>query len=249
MELGDFRAEFDDALARNECLSFFCSCEIAYSGRAEAHLAQGDRMIFIKNDNTLLIHQPVGSAPINYMKAGGHITLKPVSGNGQKYLHLKCVTADLKEYLDVQIFRVHTFMHHKLEDGAKQELAGNERDMSDMLKENPHLISDDFKPLSREEHTKFGFIDVFGHDKKGNLVIVECKRYTAGLDAVTQLRRYVEKIEELKGVKNVKGILAAPTISPNAKEMLEKWGFSFKAVEPPMRLDRFNKSQKSLVDW
>ncbi|MBN1792408.1 endonuclease NucS [Candidatus Woesearchaeota archaeon] len=245
MELGDFRVEFLEALSKNECISFFCSCEIAYSGRAEASLARGDRMIFIKNDNTLLIHQPVGSAPINYMKAGGAITLNP----DKKHLHLRCVTSDKKEYLDVQVFRIHSFMHHKLEDGAKQELAGNERDMSDMIKDNPSLISPDFKPLSREEHTKFGFIDVFGHDKKGNMVIVECKRYTAGLDAVTQLRRYVEKIEEIKGVKNVKGVLAAPSISPNALEMLEKWGFKFKAVSPPMRLERFNKAQKNLSEW
>jgi hypothetical protein len=151
----------------------------------------------------------------------------------------------------MEIFRVHSFMSHKLEDGIKQELAGNEKDMSDMIKEHPEMISADFKPLSREEHTTFGFIDVFGHDKKGNLVIVECKRYTASLQCVTQLRRYVEKISELKGIelKRVKGILASPSISPNALEMLKKWGFEWKHVHPPKRLERYNKDQKNLGDW
>jgi endonuclease len=105
--------------------------------------------------------------------------------------------------------------------------------------------------LSREEHTTFGFIDVFGHDKQGNMVIVECKRYTASLQCVTQLRRYVEKISELKGlpIKRVKGVMASPAISPNALDMLNKWGFEWKQVNPPKRLERYNKDQKSLSDW
>jgi len=104
----------------------------------------------------------------------------------------------------------------------------------------------DIEPLSREEHTKYGFIDVFGHDGQGNMVVVECKRYTASLACVTQLRRYVEKIEELKGVEGVKGVLASPSISPNALEMLKKWGFKHVVVHPPKRLERFNKDQASL---
>jgi RecB family endonuclease NucS len=245
MELADFKVEFEDALARNESIVFFCNCEITYSGRAEAYLAPGDRIIVIKADNTLLVHQPEGGNPVNYMKPNSKIELEEVDN----HLILKSRNLDYKDYLDVEIFRVHDFMSHKLEDGLKLELAGNEKDMSDMIKEHPELISPDFAPLSREEHTKFGFIDVFGHDKKGNLIIVECKRYTASLQCVTQLRRYVEKIKELKGVQNVKGVLASPKISPNALEMLKKWGFEWKQVNPPKRLERYNKDQKNLWDW
>jgi len=120
-----------------------------------------------------------------------------------------------------------------------------------MLKDNPKLISKDFKPLSREEHTKFGFIDVFGHDNKGNLILIECKRYTAGVSAVQQLRRYVEKIIELKGLKKetVKGILAAPNLAKNAEEMMQKWGFTFVSVEPPKRLEKYKKNQKNILEF
>jgi hypothetical protein len=71
------------------------------------------------------------------------------------------------------------------------------------------------------------------------------------LQCVTQLRRYVEKISELKGIelKRVKGILASPSISPNALEMLKKWGFEWKHVHPPKRFERYNKDQKSLGEW
>jgi RecB family endonuclease NucS len=244
MEIVDFKVKFEEARTKGETVVFFCSCEIIYSGRAEAFLAQGDRIIIIKADNTLLVHQPEGGMPINYIKPGSRIELQEL----ENHLILKAQNMENKDYLDIEIFRVHGFMSHKLEDGQKQELAGNERDMSDMIKDHPELISPDFTPLSREEHTKFGFIDVFGHDKKGNMVIVECKRYTASLQCVTQLRRYVEKISELKGIeiKRVKGVLASPSISPNALEMLQKWGFEWKQVNPPKRLERYNKDQKTL---
>ncbi|HJX05724.1 MAG TPA: endonuclease NucS [Candidatus Nanoarchaeia archaeon] len=244
MELIDFKEKFQDAIIRNESIVFFCNCEIRYSGRAEAFLAPGDRMVIVKADNALIVHQPEGGNPINYMKPNSKIVLE----NFENHLLLKAQNLETKDYLDLEIFRVHSFMSHKLEDGIKQELAGNEKDMSDMLKNHPELISKDFKPLSREEHTKFGFIDVFGHDKQGNLVVVECKRYTASLQCVTQLRRYVEKISELKGIelKRVKGILASPTISPNALDMLKKWGFEWKQVNPPKRLERYNRDQRTL---
>jgi endonuclease len=247
MELSDFRLVFSESNARAESIAFFCSCEINYSGRAEAFLKKGDRLVIVKSDNTLIVHQPEGNAPVNYMKPGSRIELF----NHEDHLVLKCFNSENKEFLDIEVFRVHTFMNHRLEDGMKLELMGSERDMSDMIKQHPNLISLDFHPLSREEHTKFGFIDVFGHDKNGKLIVIECKRYSAGLDAVTQLRRYVEKITDLKGLKPdaVKGILASPEVTPNAREMLEKWGYSWKQVFPPKRLEKYAKDQKTLGDW
>ena len=52
---------------------------------------------------------------------------------------------------------------------------------------------------------------------------------------------------ELKGTEKVKGVLACPTISPNAKKMMEKWGFEWKRVQPPMRLQT-HKNQSKLTD-
>lgn len=247
MELSKFEKLFNEALKSNETFVFFCSCEVEYSGRAEAELPLGDRIIIVKSDNTLLVHQPVDNNPINYMKKGSSIRL----AKGEDNLVLKSYNANYKDYLDVIIFNVYNFISQKLYDGKDLILSGNEQDMSDMLKEKPHLISSDFKPLSREEHTQYGFIDVFGHDNKGNLIIVECKRYSAGLSAVQQLRRYVEKISDLKGIDNsrIQGVIAAPDITKNAKEMLLNWGFSFVSVEAPKRLERYRKNQKSILDF
>ncbi len=238
-------AAFNDALGKNAVIVLSCSCEIHYTGRAESFLGSGDRIIIIKADKTLLIHQPSGSNPINYMKEGTSYSLVKEGGK----LVLRCSNLPLKEYLDVFISKVHSFQQLQLEDNAKIQLVGSERDMSDMIYGNPLLIEPGFKPLSREEHTKYGFIDVFGYDKDNLFVVIECKRYTADLKAVDQLQRYVTKIKQLRGLDKVRGIIAAPEISPNTLQMLHDNGFEYRKIAPPKYLERFNRSQKRLGEY
>ncbi|MBI2145684.1 endonuclease NucS [Candidatus Woesearchaeota archaeon] len=236
---------FNEALSRNSVILLSCCCEIHYSGRAESFLGSGDRIIIIKSDKTILIHQPVGSAPINYMKDG--TSMVAVFEDGR--LVLRCHNIPLKEYMDIFISKVHSFQQLQMEDGEKIRLAGSERDMSDMIYDNPQLIEPGFKPLSREEHTKYGFIDVFGYDRNNALVVIECKRYSADFKAVEQLQRYITKIKQLKGVDKVRGIVAAPEISANALQMLKDIGLEFRAISPPKYLERFNRGQKRLGEF
>lgn len=233
-----------DAIKRNETVVLTCSCTVAYSGRAESFLEKGDRIIIIKGDHALLVHQPFGNAAINYMKPQSSHQLLT---EGKTFM-LKSQNILQKEHMEIHIDKLYFFNSHKLEDGQTIVVTGTEEDMSRMLYENPNLIEEGFTPVSQEEQTTYGFIDVFGADKNGNLVIVECKRYCAELSAVTQLRRYVEKIQESKGVKNVRGIIAAPKITQNAEKMLLDWGFSFVAIQPPKYYEKFDKHQNKL-DW
>jgi len=238
-------AGFDEALQKGETIVFATKCEIQYSGRAEAHLPPGDRVVIIKADRTILVHRPEGSNPINYMKANSQHKLK----RADEGLMLMSDNAQTKEHLEIAIDKVFFVDSYRLEDGIKQTLAGSEKDMSDMLYDNPELVEPGFKPLNREEHTKYGFIDVFGYDNTGTLVVVECKRLVGDLSAVTQLRRYVEKIKESKGLEHVRGILACPTISANAEKMLLDWGFKHVSVQPPKFLERHHKKQKRLGEY
>jgi hypothetical protein len=240
--MDSYAVKIRDAIRRNDTVVIGCECEVEYSGRAEAFLPGGERLVIIKADNTLLVHQPEGSSPVNYMKPEAKHSV--VCEDGRLIIRSQNLTQ--KEYLDIKMSKVHFVQSHGLKDGHKIQIIGTERDMSEMIYNNPELISDDFKPLSMEEHTKYGFIDVFGHDKEKNLVIVECKRYNADLSAVTQLRRYVEKMKTLRGTEKIKGIVAAPKISENAKKMAEDWGFKFVAVNPPKYKERYNKDQKTL---
>ena len=166
----DFIEALNTAIQRGETIVFSSNCEINYTGPAVSYLPDGDRLIVIKPDQTLLIHQPSGSAPVNYMKAEtSHRFVRDASG-----FYLQSENPGLKEYLKLKINKVHFYNTVKLEDGHKIQLDGTEKDMSDFLYANPHLIEEGFRPLSREEHTKYGFIDVFGYDKSNVLVVVEC---------------------------------------------------------------------------
>ncbi|MBU0979354.1 MAG: endonuclease NucS [Nanoarchaeota archaeon] len=240
-----FALSLNEALRKNETIIFSVNCNIRYSGRAESFLPDGDRLIIIKQDGTMLVHQPKGSSPVNYMKEGSsHSFIQKGSG-----LFLLSGNISQKEFMDIKINGIHFIQTKELVDGQKIQLAGSERDMADMIYAEPKLIERGFRPLSREEHTKYGFIDVFGHDKDNILVIIECKRYSADLSAVQQLRRYVEKMKKSKGLKRIRGIIAAPKISANAEKMLKDFGFEFKAIKPPKYLERHDKKQKRLGEF
>ena len=198
----------------------------------------GDRLIIIKNDGTLLIHQPQGSRPINYMKQGTTFLVE----DGK----IICTHIKNKETLIVNIQDFYHVHSRELEDGQKLQLQGTEKHMSDMLFNQPDLVEEGFKPYSREEHTKYGFIDIFGTDKRGLLTIVECKRYKAGPEAVEQLRRYVEKVKNDKGLQKVRGILAAPSLTKTAQDMLINFGYSHVEAKPPSSYQAFKKDQKDL---
>lgn len=237
--------DVQESLRKGETIVIFCNCSVSYSGRAESYLPPGDRLVIVKADGTLLVHQPKGNMPVNYMKEGATHHFMQTDGGWR----LESINIAHKEHLDIDMSIIYSVTNQLLADAGSIELAGTERDMSDMIFDQPDLIEPGFAPLSREEHTKVGFIDVFGHDRQGSLVVVECKRYQADFHAVHQLERYVEKIKKLRGVDKVRGIIAAPHITDNAKALLEQKGFSFKMVEPPKRLERHKKQQKRLGEF
>lgn len=242
LELSDYARLLQNALKKNEVIIIGCNCSVMYSGRAESFLPLGDRILLIKADNTLLVHQPTGNTPVNYMKPGSAHNITFEDG---KYF-LRSRNLPLKEYMDIEIKEIHFFENRYFEDGQKIALSGTEKDMAHMLFDQPDMLEMGFKPLSMEEQTQFGFIDLFGYDKNNNMVVVECKRYTADFKAVEQLKRYVEKVKSSKGLNLVRGILAAPSITSNAEMLLRKEGFTFVTVKPPKYLERFDAKQKTL---
>lgn len=227
-------------ISKKHAIIVSAKCIARYSGRAESYLPAGDRIIFIKPDTTILLHQISGSQPVNWMP--GQTTHSVIRKENNIVLN----SSRQSEKLNIELTEIYFINSMQLEDAEKIQSQGSEKDMAEMLYKNPDMIEKGFKPYSMEEHTKYGFIDVFGNDAKGNLLIVECKRYNADLGAVTQLRRYVEKIKKTKGVGKVRGMIAAPKISPNALKMLQDWDFSFKKVEPPKYFEEKKKEQMKL---
>lgn len=241
----DFSSKLKQALDKAETIVFGANCSVNYSGRAETYLPKGERIIMIKGDRTLLVHQPHGNNPINYMKENSVHNIIEKDGK----IMLRSQNMPLKEFIDIEIDCVDFISSAKMADSQKIQLAGNEKDMSDMIYDDPSMIEKGFKPVSREEQTKYGFIDVLCHDNDNNLVVIECKRYKADFSAVEQLKRYVKKIKKNKGIETVRGILASPSITQNALALLEENGFKHITIEPPKRHDMFKKNQMSLGEF
>lgn len=246
-EVIDYKSQIMNAFERNELIIIAARCEVWYHGKVESYLPEGDRLIIIKQDKTLLVHQPSGVNPINYMKENTeHKLIEDNEG-----IFLKSRNLFLKDYMDIKLLRIHFVSDHLLEDSGKILVQGSEADMSDMIFENPELIEKGFKPFSREEHTKVGFIDVFGTDKDEKIIVIECKRDFADFKAVSQLHRYIHKIMKSKGVSEdkIRGIIAAPRITENALVMLKDQGYEFKSISPPKYLEKYDKDQKRLGEY
>ncbi|MBR9679128.1 MAG: DUF91 domain-containing protein [Nanoarchaeota archaeon] len=235
-----FKVLLERSLRKTHSINIMCNCEVEYKGRAVSHLKMGDRVVLIKPDKTVIVHQPSGRNPVNWMPAQAHIKLEEST--------LKIESVNPREFMKIKFNHVHVFSSSPLKDAATLKQVGSEADMAKMIYDNPRLIGE-FVPASMEEQTTYGFIDVFGRDYNNNLIIIECKRYKAGLDAVQQLRRYVEKIKKDKSKEIVTGIIAAPKITSNAKKMLEDWNFKFVKIEPPMYLVPDKELQKRLEEY
>ena len=50
MDLGTFEDKFKSSYDKKEFISFFCKCKIVYSGRAEASLGKGDRLVAVNKN-------------------------------------------------------------------------------------------------------------------------------------------------------------------------------------------------------
>ena len=117
--------------------------------------------------------------------------------------------------------------------------------MKDLNVIEPGLI-----PVQQESPLPKGHIDILARDKQGNLVVIEIKRRKAELNAVSQLKRYVEEVSKRKDCKT-RGVLCAPDISENAKKMLDGYDFEFyklkyDASDVNTKIEGLEKKQKEL---
>ena len=238
----------DSGIRKKAVINIFAYCKVLYEGRALSQLDWGERFVMLKPDGSFLVHQERKVDPVNWQppKSRARALIK------ENNLFLESHRRTPKEKLEVEIEKVHFASFALAEDYQELELAGYEKDMGDMIMEHPHIIEPGFTPTAREYNTEHGFIDILGKDNDGNTVVVELKCRKAGINAVKQIRRYVKDFEEsdnayLKEIetekKKIRGLLVAPDINEDAKELLEEEGIEFKAVKPPKEL----KSDKKVT--
>lgn len=235
----------NEGLSKKAVIVLMACCRVKYEGRARSKLGSGDRMILIKSDGSFMVHQDRNLEPVNWQPPKSQCKASFEEG----IMYLEGSRRNPPERLVVEIHSTYMASYFIGKDFKELELAGYEEDMREMVFENPEIIEEGFRPSNREYATENGFVDILGKDSEGNLMVLELKSRRAGINAVKQLKRYMDCFSDHK--KFVRGILVAPSITEDASELLEEFKLEFKPLDPPrefgadknLTLDFFSNSK------
>ncbi|WP_049996196.1 endonuclease NucS [Halococcus sediminicola] len=215
-------------LERGGMLTLVGECEVDYDGRASSHLPPGERLVILKPDGTLLVHQDSQRKPVNWQPPGSTHNAR-LDGDS---LIVESVRTSPHEELEITFKTVAQASLLELDDTSGLALKGSEEDLRQRILANPDVLETGFRAMATERETVAGAIDIYGQDADGTPTAIELKRRRVGPDAVGQLHRYVEALErELYG-KSVRGILVAPSVTDRAERLLASEDLEFVSLSP-----------------
>ena len=214
-----------NAVSRGDIITIHASCSVLYEGRAESTIAEGDRVVMIKPDGTVLVHGDEGYQPINWQASGSDVKAE-IDGDG----NLLIIGVD-SEYLEVNCYAVYTVTLFDNTDKAELHVRGTEAEMHERILDDPQLVESGFHDLEHEKKFPFGRVDVFGYDSDGVPVIVEVKRRSANRDHVHQLYTYLKEYKE-RYSEDVRGVLVAPDCTDFIAEVLNAYDLGFVPLDP-----------------
>jgi len=232
------REAVKSGISEQRCVIIIGECEVSYKGRASSKLEPGERVVFIKEDGALLVHRPSEYSPVNWMPPKCLYETRVEDGE----LIIKAVRRKPNEAIKIIFKRIHAVVILALTDRGEFSLYASEEDMRETIKSDPSLIDPGLYLTSVEKKVKPGFIDLYGTDKQGRLVVIEIKRKTAGRRAVTQLAKYLEAVKQNVN-RELRGILAAPNASKEAKKLLATLNIEFKQLSPKRCAETLNKKR------
>ena len=173
-------------------------CEVRYTGRLTATLPEAVRLLVLKSDGSVLVHDDSGGyKPLNWM------TPPTVVEEAEGAIRIVDVLSDVT---------------HDMGESAALQKDGVERDLQAELAAQPHALGETLSLVRREWPTDIGPVDLMCRDESGGWVAVEVKRI-ATIDAVEQLSRYLERIDG-----ECRGVLAAQAVKPQARTLAEARG-------------------------
>ena len=189
-------------------------CSVHYSGRLTAELPEALRLIMIKADGSVLVHADAGGyKPLNWM------TPPTVLEESPEVIVVRKRAGKSEDRLEIEISQKLSDVTHEM--GSPDEetaLAkdGVEAHLQELLADQPHWCGEGFRLVRREWPTDIGPVDLMCRDLEDEWVAVEIKR-VAGIEAVEQLTRYLERIRLDPALDSCRGVLAAQTIKPQAR--------------------------------
>ena len=193
-------------------------CEVRYTGRLTAVLPESTRLLILKSDGSVLIHADAGGyKPLNWMtpptsveEEDGRILVRKRAGKTE-------------DCLEIRMVEVLSDVSHEMGEAAALEKDGVERDLQEELADQPATLGDELRLVRREWPTDIGPVDLMCRDADGAWVAVEVKRI-AGIEAVEQLVRYLERIRLDPARVACRGVLAATRFRPQALTLAEARG-------------------------
>jgi RecB family endonuclease NucS len=203
-------------------------CEVRYSGRLNALLGEALRLIIVKADGSVLVHADAGGyKPLNWM------TPPTVIEESAELVVVRKRAGASEDRLEILISEVLSDVTHEM--GSPDEdvaLAkdGVEAHLQELLAERPDWCGDGFRLVRREWPTDIGPVDLMCRDADERWVAVEIKR-VAGIEAVEQLTRYLERIRCDPAFEKCRGVLAAQTIKPQARVLAQARGIECQEVD------------------
>ena len=194
-------------------------CSVRYSGRLNAELAESLRLLIFKSDGSVLVHADAGGyKPLNWMTPPTVVEEREETG-GQRTIVVRKRAGSSEDRLEIAISQVLSDSEHDM--GSPDEDAGLAKDgveahLQELLAERPGWCGEGFRLVRREWPTDIGPVDLMCRDPDDGWVAVEIKR-VAGIEAVEQLTRYLERIRCEPEFASCRGILAAQAIKPQAR--------------------------------
>ena len=220
----------ETALSDQRTIMLIGRCTVVYDGRTASAVGPGERLLVLKPDGTLLVHEATSHDPLNWQPPG--CTHEAMLVDDQ--LSITSTRSSPAEEVDVTFERIQLVAAFDLALDSDLSLIGTEEDLRDRIFAAPELIEPGFEPLIRERETEAGPVDIYGTDGDGVPTIVELKRRRVGPAAVGQLTRYVEAVSrDLPAGREIRGILIAPSITDRAARLLAETGFDHVALSPP----------------
>jgi endonuclease len=199
------------------------NCSIDYTGRLTTHLAPATRLLMVKADGTFLVWSDHGSQsvkPLNWM------TPPTVIEEEGDRLVVRKRAGSTEDRLDIELHEVLSDVTHEMgspEEDVALAKDGVEAHLQELLAEQPHWCGEGFRLVRREWPTDIGPVDLMCRDPEDNWIAVEIKRI-AGIEAVEQLTRYLERIRLDPEFAGLRGVLAAQSIRPQARVLAESRG-------------------------
>ena len=189
-------------------------CSVRYSGRLTAVLPEALRLIIVKADGSVLVHADAGGyKPLNWM------TPPTVLEESPHAIVVRKRAGKSEDRLEIEISERLSDVTHEM--GSPDEEAalakdGVEAHLQELLADAPEWCGEGFRLVRREWPTDIGPVDLMCRDLEDEWVAVEIKR-VAGIEAVEQLTRYLERIRLDPALKSCRGVVAAQTIKPQAR--------------------------------